>query len=66
MTKQYQISTRPFWKLAGFSALGLSFVFTAWILGQAVHAFGHLFDLFVGFLQDNAPAWLGHDHNPLT
>lgn len=66
MSKHYQISTRPFWKLAGFTALALSFVFTAWILDQALVAFGHLFDLTVGFVQDHAPAWLGNDHNPLN
>lgn len=47
-------------------ALGLSFVFTAWILGHAIVAAGHLVDLLVAFLKDNAGAWLSTDTNPLT
>lgn len=66
MSKHFQISTRPFWKLGGFMALGLSFVFTAWILGHAIVAAGHLVDLLVAFLKDNAGAWLSTDTNPLT
>lgn len=44
MPLQFPITTRRFWKLGGFGALALSFVFSAWILSQAVFALEQLLE----------------------
>ncbi len=55
MSRQFQITAAPLWKLAGFALLVLSFSFTAWMLGHAITALDHLIDAAVEFFQAHMP-----------
>lgn len=62
MNRHAQIATEPFFKLAGVSLLLLSFVFTGWMLGNAVVAADHLLDVLDRVVQSATAIFQPHDH----
>lgn len=62
MTRQFQMTVEPLWKLAGVSLLLLSFIFTTWMLTNAAIAADHLVDVLVDFCQDATAIFRPHTH----
>ena len=60
MTRHFEMTVEPLWKLAGVSLLLLSCLFTTWMLGNAFGAADQLVDLLVDFCQGATAVFQPH------